>query len=111
LEVAYEQQPRPLEPPEGDQHRHEAHLRVVEPERSDAHEQVCPACKGAGFLVADVPYGHPRFAELIPCACRQADQQQRRQTQLEQVSNIAHFRDQTFATFDPTCSTWTPRSL
>ncbi len=64
-------------------------------------EGVCPTCRGAGFLVADVPYGHPRFGQLIPCSCKQADQQQRRQATLEQLSNIADFRDQTFATFDP----------
>ncbi|MEI8306015.1 MAG: ATP-binding protein [Chloroflexales bacterium] len=77
------------------------HLRIVEPNRTDGNDQVCPTCKGAGFLVADVPYGHPRFGQLIPCACKQADQQQRRQATLEQLSNIADFRDQTFATFDP----------
>ncbi len=77
------------------------HLRIVVPNRTDGHDQICPTCKGAGFLVADVPYGHPRFGQLIPCACKQADQQQRRQATLEHLSNIAVFRAQTFATFDP----------
>ncbi|NTU80648.1 MAG: ATP-binding protein [Chloroflexales bacterium] len=48
-----------------------------------------------------MPYGHPRFGTLMPCPCTQAERQQRRQATLEQLSNIADFRDQTFATFDP----------
>ncbi|PDW05130.1 hypothetical protein CJ255_00085 [Candidatus Viridilinea mediisalina] len=48
-----------------------------------------------------MPYGHPRFAELIPCACKQAEQQQRRQGTLEQLSNLADVRSLTFAAFNP----------
>lgn len=77
------------------------HLRLVEPASTDAAAPVCPTCKGAHFLVADVPYGHPRFGELIPCPCTQAERQQRHQATLEQLSNLGDFRDQTFATFDP----------
>jgi len=76
-------------------------VTYVRPELPPLAEGVCPTCRGAGFLVADVPYGHPRFAELTPCSCKQADQQQRRQVTLEQMSNLAAFRDRTFAAFDP----------
>lgn len=62
---------------------------------------VCPTCRGAGFLVADVPYGHPRFAELIACSCKQTEQQQRRQATLEQLSNLADVRSLTFDAFNP----------
>ncbi|PDV98551.1 ATP-binding protein [Candidatus Chloroploca asiatica] len=62
---------------------------------------VCPTCRGAGYMVADVPYGHPRFAELIACACKQTEQQQRRQGRLEQLSNLAEVRSLTFDAFNP----------
>ncbi|WP_370374934.1 AAA family ATPase, partial [Candidatus Chloroploca sp. Khr17] len=56
---------------------------------------VCPTCRGAGYMVADAPYGHPRFAKLIRCACTQTEQQQRRQGRLEQLSNLAEVRSLT----------------
>jgi DNA replication protein DnaC len=62
---------------------------------------VGPTCRGAGFLVADVPYGHPQFAQLTPCACKQAEQQQRRQVTLKQLSNLGDVRELTFERFDP----------
>ena len=33
---------------------------------------MCPICKGQGFLVLDVPYGHPDFGKLIACRCTEA---------------------------------------
>jgi hypothetical protein len=37
---------------------------------------------------------------LFPCGCTLADEQRRRQTELAHLSNLAAFRDQTFASFD-----------
>jgi DNA replication protein DnaC len=74
------------------------HLRLEPPALPP---NVCPTCRGAGFLVADVPYGHPQFAQLTPCACKQAEQQERRQANLEQLSNLDDVRDLTFEEFDP----------
>lgn len=74
------------------------HLRIEPPALEPG---VCPTCHGAGFLVADVPYGHPDFARLIPCACKEAEQQQQRQSKLEQLSNLGDVRDLTFEGFDP----------
>lgn len=30
---------------------------------------ICPYCRGKGFLVRNVPPGHPGFNDLIPCKC------------------------------------------
>jgi DNA replication protein DnaC len=72
-------------------------------ERTDAPPPPtrCPECDGAGFFVADVPYGHPRFGELIPCRCKLAERQRRQSAQIARMSNLQSFRDLTFATFDP----------
>jgi DNA replication protein DnaC len=61
----------------------------------------CPECDGAGFFVADVPYGNPRFGELIPCRCKLAERQRRQATQITRMSNLQSFRDQTFDAFNP----------
>lgn len=31
---------------------------------------VCPVCKGAGFLRKNVPFGHPDFGKAHPCQCK-----------------------------------------
>jgi DNA replication protein DnaC len=33
-------------------------------------KEVCPMCKGAGFLRQDVAYGHPEFGKLRKCQCK-----------------------------------------
>lgn len=38
----------------------------------------CEYCEGAGYYVERVPYGHPNFAKLLPCVCKQTEQRQRR---------------------------------
>ncbi|PDW00923.1 ATP-binding protein [Candidatus Viridilinea mediisalina] len=61
----------------------------------------CPTCRGVGFLVADVPYGHPRFAEMIPCDCKKSERVQHHQTMLARLSNLAGVSDRTFERFNP----------
>lgn len=63
------------------------------------------ACKGSGFLVADVPYGHPDFGKLIPCICtqearrtRQAQQSAWRLAQLR--TELGSMADCSFDDFD-----------
>ena len=52
--------------------------------------KVCPVCKGAGYLVKDVPYGHPDFGKLYPCQCKVEELEQKRTLDLRQVSNLQH---------------------
>ena len=60
----------------------------------------CWVCDGAGYYKLAVPFGHPDFGVLFPCACRQAERAQQQHNDLLRLSNLAAFRDQTFATFD-----------
>jgi DNA replication protein DnaC len=60
----------------------------------------CPECDGAGYYKVAVPFGHSHFGMLFPCACTLAAQEQRECADLMRLSNLAAFRDQTFATFD-----------
>jgi DNA replication protein DnaC len=61
---------------------------------------VCPRCQGAGYLVRDVPYGHPEFGELVTCSCRAAEKHQLRRQKLLTMSNLGPFSGKTFENFD-----------
>jgi DNA replication protein DnaC len=60
----------------------------------------CPICKGAGYLRAGVPYGHPQFGKPIACACKEAERAEKRRQKLSELSNLAAFRDKGFANFN-----------
>jgi DNA replication protein DnaC len=60
----------------------------------------CPVCKGAGYLRADVPYGHPSFGKPIACECKEAERKAKRRQQLQEMSNLGAFYDKSFASFN-----------
>lgn len=62
---------------------------------------MCPICQGQGFVLRDVPLGHPDFGRAVPCQCRARDLAVQRQAELARVSNLAHLRHMTFSTFYP----------
>ena len=62
---------------------------------------MCPICGDQGFVVLDLPVGHPDFGRAQPCRCRQADIALRRQVELTKVSNLNQLRHMTFDTFRP----------
>jgi DNA replication protein DnaC len=59
----------------------------------------CPLCHGAGYLRANVPFGHPNFGKPVQCECKEAEQRDKRRQQLREMSNMDSFRDHTFKTF------------
>ena len=62
---------------------------------------LCPICKGAGYLRADVPYGHPSFGKPIACECKEAERKEKRRRQLQEMSNLGAFNDKSFQNFNP----------
>ncbi len=60
----------------------------------------CPICKGAGYLRADVPYGHPSFGKPMACECKEAERKAKRRQQLQEMSNLGVFYDKSFANFN-----------
>ncbi len=62
---------------------------------------ICPICKGRGFVVLDVPYGHPDFGKLIPCRCTEARIALNRSRELHNLSNLGGLDRMTFDTFLP----------
>ncbi|HKV59077.1 MAG TPA: ATP-binding protein [Ktedonobacteraceae bacterium] len=64
----------------------------------------CPVCKGAGYLRADVPYGHPNFGKPIACTCKENERTAKRRRQLQEVSNLGELQDKSFENFNPNTS-------
>ncbi|HEY4383578.1 MAG TPA: ATP-binding protein, partial [Ktedonobacteraceae bacterium] len=60
----------------------------------------CQKCRGAGFLRANVPYGHPNFGKPIACECKETERKAKRREQLREMSNLDAFQDSTFQTFN-----------
>src|SRR5713101_4045239 len=59
----------------------------------------CPICKGAGYLRADVPYGHPNFGKPIACECKEAEKKEKRRQQLLELSDLSAVHNQSFRNF------------
>ncbi len=72
------------------------------PERpTPPEDDVCPICKGKGFLVYDVPPGHPDFGKLVACRCTEARIVRNRSRELHGFSNLGALGHMTFDTFLP----------
>lgn len=52
---------------------------------------VCEQCQGAGWLKEAVPYEHPNFGVLLPCACTLMRQSQRKADERARLSNLDAF--------------------
>ncbi|MGC8780354.1 MAG: ATP-binding protein [Anaerolineae bacterium] len=75
--------------------------RSAEKPIASAAAGVCPICKGKGFLVYDVPPGHPDFSKTVPCRCTLARVTAERMHALQEMSNLGALNRLTFDTFLP----------
>jgi DNA replication protein DnaC len=64
-------------------------------------DEVCPICRGAGWLRANAAVGHPMFGRPIMCECLMAEVERRRADELQRFSALEAFRNRTFDNFDP----------
>jgi DNA replication protein DnaC len=64
-------------------------------------DNTCPHCAGAGFVVLDVPMGHPDFGRAVPCSCRQQVLLEKRVRALQERSSLSTLHRLTFETFIP----------
>jgi DNA replication protein DnaC len=62
---------------------------------------ICPICKGAGFLRNNVPFGHPQFGKAVACQCKEQERKRKRRQQLQEISNLGAFASKRFSTFNP----------
>jgi len=63
--------------------------------------EVCPICQGRGFVLYDVPPGHPDHNRPIACRCTEARMAAERLRELRRVSNLGALERLTFDTFNP----------
>lgn len=59
----------------------------------------CPTCKGAGWLRLDVPLDDPRFGQMVPCACKAKELEEKKMRTLLEHSNLQALQDKTFDKF------------
>ncbi len=59
-------------------------------------EPLCPRCKGAGFVYAEVRPGHPDFGKAVPCSCTQKEFEESRLARLHRYSNLGALTRLTF---------------
>lgn len=62
---------------------------------------VCPICHDRGFLVYDVPPGHPDFGRLVRCRCTEARLAAAHARSLRDISNLGALDRLTFDNFLP----------
>lgn len=61
----------------------------------------CPACSGMGFVLSDVPLGHPDFGKAIPCHCKVNERQVRQMSRFQRMSDLNALARFTFKAFTP----------
>lgn len=61
----------------------------------------CPACGGMGFVLSDVPLGHPDFGKAIPCHCKLNERQVRQMSRFQRMSDLNALARFTFKAFTP----------
>lgn len=64
-------------------------------------ETPCPICGGTGYLMPDLPLGHPAYGRAVACECRKRDLLERRVRAIGSIGaqeSVAHL---TFAHFLP----------
>lgn len=69
--------------------------------RNTPHDELCPFCKGLGYVRTNVPVGHPDFGKLVPCTCRLTELAQRRVAALRSIGDLEALSRMTFETFVP----------
>ncbi len=73
----------------------------IQSSKLKAQSSVCPICKGAGYLVKDVPFGHPDFGQLYPCQCKIEELEAKRLSDLQDLSQLGGLSRMTFQSFEP----------
>ena len=92
--------PHPAHPAQHPAHQANVRNQTTHPAPPSSYGP-CPICKGAGYLRAEVPYGHPNFGKPIACECKEAERAEKRRLQLRTMSNLDAFSDKSFRNFNP----------
>jgi DNA replication protein DnaC len=61
--------------------------------------EICPICKGAGYLRQDVPYGHPGFGKPVQCECKRKELKTKQRQKRQEEANLRSLNDKRFSNF------------
>jgi len=70
-------------------------------EESSGEREVCPICKGAGFVHPALESRQVDFSRVVPCRCSKEDLKRKKAEYLEKYSNLGSLSQLTFATLSP----------
>ena len=72
---------------------------------------LCEKCGGAGFLIDNLPVGHPDYGRPVPCRCKLDERRSRRRSHFRDVHKLAALARFTFDNFDTDLSYLPPHKL
>ena len=70
------------------------------PPEEDAGE-ICPVCKGAGFVHPALDSGQVDFSRVVPCQCSKGKLRKKKTEYLEKYSNLGYLSQLTFDNLSP----------
>jgi DNA replication protein DnaC len=73
---------------------------VLLPSEESAGE-ICPICKGAGFVHPAPDSGKPDFSRVVPCRCSKGELRKKKAEYLEKYSNLGSLSQLTFDNLSP----------
>ena len=72
---------------------------------------LCEKCGGAGFLIDDLPVGHPDYGRPVPCQCKLDERRSKRRSHFRDGHKLAALARFTFETFNTDLSYLPPHKL
>ncbi len=63
--------------------------------------EICPVCKGAGFVHPALDSGRPDFSRVVPCRCSKGELRKKKTEYLERYSNLGSLSQLTFDNLSP----------
>jgi DNA replication protein DnaC len=68
---------------------------------NQADEEICPVCKGAGFVHPLLASGQPDFSRVVPCQCQKKELESKKLRYLQRYSNLGSLSRLTFDNLSP----------
>jgi DNA replication protein DnaC len=73
----------------------------VTPPSEEGAGEICPVCKGAGFVHPALDSGKVDFSRVVPCRCSKGELRKKKTEYLEKYSNLGSLSQLTFDNLSP----------
>jgi DNA replication protein DnaC len=73
----------------------------VPPPSEEGPGEICPVCKGAGFVHPALDSGKVDFSRVVPCQCSKGELRKKKAEYLEKYSNLGSLSQLTFDNLSP----------